>query len=233
MLAELKTLLAVSPSNATKDDYFKAIIDDNFLGKSTLTARTLTAERLAGLYSLDGNVCLFRVMRHFWDMDDQGRPVLALLCALARDTLLRPSVERILQMNLGEQLTCAEMVAFLEAQSPGRFSRATVTSVAQNINSSWTQAGYLSGRIKKIRTQPVITPATVAFALFLAYLEGTRAQRLFDSYWVRVLNISKDKAHDLANAAFQQGWLVYRRAGEIIDIRFPDLLTAHEQELLT
>lgn len=233
MLTELTTLLSASPSNATKDDYFSAIIEDNLLGKSTLTARKLTAERLVELYSLDGNVCLFRVMRHFWLMEDQGHPVLALLCALTRDTLLRPSLDRILQMHHGEQIICADMVAYLETQSPGRFSRATVTSAAQNINSTWTQAGFLSGRIKKKRTQPAITPATVAYALFLAYLEGARAQRLFDSYWVRVLNISKDKAHDLASAASRHGWLDYRRAGEVIDIRFPDLLTAHEQELLS
>lgn len=230
MSAELTTLLAVSPSEATKNDYFRAIIEDNLLGKTTLTTRKLTAERLAELYGLDGNICLFRVMRHFWIKEDPGRPVLALLCALARDTLLRTSIECILQINYGEQLTCADMVTFLETLSPGRFSRATITSTAQNINSTWTQAGYLAGRVKKKRTQPYITPATVAYALFLAYLEGARAQRLFDSFWVRALDISKDKAHELAVVSSQQGWLDYRRAGDVIDVRFPDLLTAHEQE---
>jgi len=233
MLDELSTIIAVCPPESTKDDYFRAIIEDNLLGKTTLTARKLTAERLTGLYSLDGNTCLFRVMRHFLVMAGEGHPVLALLCAVARDTLLRSSLERILQMKHGEQLNGADMVIYLETQSPGRFSQATVKSTAQNINSTWTQAGYLSGRIRKIRTQPVITPAAVTYALLLAYLEGARAQRLFDSYWVRLLDISKDKVHDLAIAASQNGWLNYRRAGEVIDIRFPDLLNAHEQELLS
>ena len=135
-------------------------------------------------------------------------------------------------MHYGEQLICADMVTYLETQSPGRFSRVTFTSAAKNINSTWTQAGYLSGKVRKKRTPPSITPATVTYALLLAYLEGARAQRLFDSFWVRVLDISKEKVHDLAIAASQNGWLDYRRAGEVIDIRFPDLLSTQEQELL-
>ena len=233
MLAELTSLLSLTHANATQDDYLNAIVEDNLLGKTTVSARKLTAERLVELYSLDANVCLFRVLRHFWAFDEQSRPVVALLAALARDTLLRPTVDLILQTHYGKQLTCADMVAFLDVLAPGRFSRGTTTSVAQNINSTWTQAGYLVGRSKKIRIEPIITPASLTFALFLAYLEGARAQRLFESYWVRVLNISKDKAHDLASAASRQGWLDYRRAGDVIDIRFPDLLTAHEQELLS
>lgn len=233
MLVELSTLLAICSPDANKEDLYRAIIEDNLLGKTTVMARKLTAERLAGLYSLDAKVCVFRVMRHFWTIEEQGRPVLALLCALARDPLLRSSAERILLMHYEDQLICADMVTFLETQSPGRFSRVTFTSAAKNINSTWTQAGYLSGKVRKKRTQPTITPAAVTYALLLAYLEGARAQRLFDSYWVRLLDISKDKVHDLAIAASQNGWLNYRRAGEVIDIRFPDLLNAHEQELLS
>ena len=156
------------------------------------SSASIPAERLAELYSLDPGVCLFRVFRHFWAMDEPSRPVLALLAVLTRDTLLRTSVDLILQTHYGEQLTCSAMVAFLDARLPGRFSQATITSLAQNINSTWTQAGYLSGRVKKIRVQPVITPTTVTFALFLADLEGARAQRLFESSWVRILDISKD-----------------------------------------
>lgn len=232
MLAELTTLLAASSPSSTKDEYFQRIIDDNFLGKSTLTTRRLTAKRLTDLYSLDSGVCLFRALRHFWFLDEQARPILALIAALARDTLLRVSVEIILSAEHGGQLTSATTAAFLDAAWPDRFSRATITSLAQNINSTWTQAGYLSGKVRKHRIQPVITPTTVTYALFLAYLEGARAQRLFDSFWVRVLDLSKVKIHDLAIAASHRGWLDYRRVGEVIDIRFPDLLTSQEEELL-
>jgi len=233
MLAELKTLLAVSPPEATRDDYFRGIIEDNLLGKTTLKARNLTAQHLAELYSLDANVCLFRVLRCLWVMEEQARPVLALLCALARDTLLRASLDRILQAQAGEHLSTVDMVAWLGSQLPERFSRATITSTAQNINSTWTQSGYLSGKRNKKRTLPLITPAAVTFALLLAYVEGARAQRLFDSFWVNALDTPKDKIHDLAVAAFQHGWLDYRRAGDVIDIRFPNLLSIHEQELLS
>ena len=232
MLAELAALLEASSPAATKEAYFRDVIEDNVLGKTTFKARMLTAERLAQLYLLDDGICLFRVFRHCWNMDDQSRCVLALLCALSRDSLLRLSAEHILRLPKGARLTTAAMVSYLEAALPGRFSSATITSLAQNINSSWTQAGYLTGKVHKKRSQPPVTPAAVVFALVLAYLEGDRAQRLFDSFWVKCLGLPKGGVYELAIAAAQCGWMDFRQAGDIIDVRFPDLLTDYEQELI-
>ena len=93
MLVELSDLLAALPANATREDYAEAIIEDNVLGKQTAATRRLSNQRLGELYGLSKSIPVFRVMRRLWDSDEQGRPLIAFLCALARDPLLRASIQ--------------------------------------------------------------------------------------------------------------------------------------------
>lgn len=106
-------------------------------------------------------------------------------------------------------------------------------AIAQRVNGTWTQAGYLNGRAKKVRSQPLITPVNVTFALFISALEGRIAQRLFSSDWVRVLDAPEERLIELTQSAAQRGLLVFRRTGGVIEVRFPDYLTAQEQEWLS
>ena len=232
MLAELSALLSHTSKNASKAQYLKAISEENVLGKSTITNRKLTAERLSALYALDSAVCIFRVMRSLWYLDEVSRPLLAFYCACARDNLLRASVEVILSLQPGEKINTVYMENYLESVFPQRFSNAMRRSLAQNINSSWTQAHYLSGKVTKKRVHPHVTPINVAYALLLAFLEGARSQRLFEGFWAQLLDLPKEKIHELAFAASQRGLLDYKSAGGVIEVRFPDLLTPKEQEVL-
>jgi hypothetical protein len=77
-LVELRDLLAARPASATRQEYLQAVLDENVLGKRTLTARRNTAQVLGELYALDPGVTVFRLLRHFWDLDAEGRPLLAL-----------------------------------------------------------------------------------------------------------------------------------------------------------
>ena len=158
MLDELQTLLDAAPSNASKSDYLSLVVNANLLGKGTAKARQLTAKHLAELYGLDDTLCLFRVFRHLWQQDAQARSVLALTLALARDPLLRLGRPLMLAKQPGEPLDRREMEAVLDQADPGRFSAASLKPFAQNINGSWTQAGFLHGRARKVRALPTITP---------------------------------------------------------------------------
>ena len=93
MAVELGTAFAVVPDTASRADYSAAIIDQNCLAKPTLATRRATNQRLGELYALDPTVPLFRVIRRLWGIDTAGRPLLALLCAIARDPLLGCSPE--------------------------------------------------------------------------------------------------------------------------------------------
>lgn len=233
MLAELRRLVDVTGEAALCADYRMAVVDSNVLDKPTVKARKLTYEYLRDLYALDPDVCLFRVFRRLWNADPEAQPVLALLIALARDQLLRVSAPEILGAQPGSRVTREQMEALIGEWSEGRLSARSVEAIAQRVNGTWTQAGYLTGRVKKSRTPAMITPANVAFALFLAYLEGRLAQRLFSSDWVKVLDLPEERLIELTQSAAQRGLLVFRRTGGVMEVRFPDYLTTQEQEWLS
>ncbi len=232
MLDELQTLLHAAPDNAAKADYTALMVDANILGKGTSKARQLTAKHLVELYGLDDRLCLFRVFRPLWQQDAQARPVLALTLALARDPLLRLSRPLMLAKQPGDSLDRREVEEMLDQSDPGRFSAASLKSFAQNINGSWTQAGFLQGRVRKVRSVPTVTPTNLAYALFVGHLEGLRAQRLFSSDWARLLSSSQEELVAMAQTASRRGLMVFMNAGGVMEVRFPGYLTPEEEEWL-
>ena len=104
MLAELEHVLAAAPSDSRREDYGKAIVEENAAGKQTASTRKLTDQRLGELYALDPTVPIFRILRRLWDCDGRSHPLLALLCALARDPLLRATAPPVLATAPGTEL---------------------------------------------------------------------------------------------------------------------------------
>ena len=176
MLQELTLVLNHVAANAPATAYRQAIIDDNALGKPTQTTRQRSAKRLAELYALDPDCSLFRLLRHFWPADPSSQPMLAFLLAAARDTLLREMTPLVVGIKLNEIVTADAIGEHLAQQYPSRFRPTTLHSTAQNLASSWTQAGYLRGKVKKSRVKPTVTPVVVSYAILLGYLCGLRGQ---------------------------------------------------------
>lgn len=232
MLAELELLFETTHPNSTVDEYRDAIEQMNVLNKGTSKTRTLTFRHLVDLYGLDHSFATFRAFRRLWDADEAARPVLACQLALTRDALLRLSQQKILSLELNEVLPRVDMEAVFEERFPQRFSAATLKSLAQNINASWTHAGYLRGRSKKYREEPVIRPANVAFALFVAYLQGATGNRLFISEWLKVLERREEELLELAVFASHAGLITFKHASEIIEVGFPNYLTREEEAWL-
>lgn len=229
MFDEITVLLDRLPERASRVDYAGAVTEQNVLGKPTQKSRELTLRHLVGLYGLEPTLPLFRVFRKLWGQDETARPVLALTLALVRDPLLRASQDFILSKAPGEPVLRVELEQLIAVENPDRFSPASVKSIAQNINGSWTRAGYLTGRVRKIRAVPVIGPANVAFCLFLGYLEGRSGQWLFASPWMRLLSDSPVELERLATLAAQRESIVFLSAGGIQEIRFPGYLTTEEE----
>ena len=213
-------------------DYLDAIQTANCLGKRSGKTRTLTFRHLADLYALDPSVLVFRALRFFWQRDVDGQPLLAALCAYARDPLLRATAPFALGFQEGATVTREAMEEFIDALEPGRFSKATLKSTAQNINSSWTQAGHLAGRVRKVRASAVATPGTVSLALLLGYVSGLRGESLLKSDFTRMLDCSFEKTIELAEDASRRGWISLKRVGQVVEVLFPNLITAQEMEWL-
>jgi len=230
MLAELRILLDHVAAGAATGDYTESIMDENILGKPTRAARQETVRRLRELYGVDPHCTRFRLLRHFWTVDTNSQPMLAFLVAAARDPLLQETTPIVQEIPLGQAVSSTEVVKRLAEKYPQRFSPTTQLSTAQNLASSWAQAGYLKGRAKKIRTQPYVTPIVVAFALLLGYLCGVRGSLLLDCIWTRLFDCSISELTDLATAASKQGWLSFKASGSVVEISFPGLLTPTEEK---
>ncbi len=147
MLKDLQLLLEyVHNANCPKDCYLKAIIEDNCLKKRSQRTRVLSSRHLVYLYSLEPVCTIFRALRYFWARDSKGHPLLALLCSYSRDSLLRVSAPFILEKAEGMNVSRQSFEEYIEEREPGRFSRATLKSLAQNLNATWTDSQHLIGK---------------------------------------------------------------------------------------
>jgi hypothetical protein len=231
MLEELTLVLDKVPATATSDDYVTAIVEENALGKPTQTTRKRTAERLAELYALDPTCPLFRLLRHFWATEASSRPMLTLLAAAARDPLLRDVTPFVVAVPVGSLVRAEEVAKILGEKYPERFGASTALATAQRLAASWGQAGYLTGKLKKIRSRPVVTPVVTTFALLLGYLSGLRGKLLLDTTWIRLLSKTPAEVADLALEASRQGWMTFKASGAVVEITFPGLLKPQEESI--
>lgn len=233
MLEELGILLAyVDNPDAKKEEYLEAIKEANCLGKRSGKTRELSARHLMTLYGLDPDLTIFRALLYLWFRDTEAQPLLALLCSYARDGILRMSAPFILTTPEGGFVSTLTMSEFIENERSGSYSKTTLKSTAQNLNSSWTKSGHLIGRVKKVRTKPQLTPGAAVFALLLGYLNGVRGESLFETEYAKLLDCPRDRIIELAETAARRGWIVFKKVGDVIEVLFPNNITPAEMELV-
>jgi hypothetical protein len=232
MLEELSLLLHECAEDATRDDYVTAIVDYNCLGKRTAATRRLSGQRMRELYGLDPSLPIFRVLRYFWYADEKGRPLLALLTAMARDPLLRVTSLPILRMQPGEELARQQMMDVLRESTRNRLNDSTLDKVVRNASSSWTQSGHLKGRVRKIRQKVEPTPVVTAYAVLLGYLLGVRGHGLFKTLWTKVLDTPPEELISLAMDAKRFGFLDISYSGGMIEVSVDRMLTEDERRLI-
>lgn len=194
------------------------IIEQNILGKHTASARKLALARLNGLYGIVKPNPISRVLFGLWPLDVRGRPILALLCALARDALLRDTASAVLPAPLGVSVRWPVIAATLEGQHPRRFSENMLRSLSRNCASTWTQSGHLRGRRKKLRVRAQPTATAAAYAALIATVCGFGGPALIDSPWLAVLDRPRDERLSLLRQAEAQGLVRVRTAGDMLEI---------------
>ena len=231
MLDELSMLLRFCPSSSAREDYVRALVENNCLGKHTASTRKLTLQRLSELYALDPKVPIFRLLRIFWNADDNSHPQLALLVALARDPLRRATASVVLGLQEGEEIARQRLTDALRQAAEGRLNDSTLDKVVRNTASSWTQSGHLEGRSRKKRKRIQPTPTSTAFALLLGYMLGNRARNLFETIYSRALDRDADELTFLAMDAKRLGFLDIKSAGGMTVMSFDTILNDQEKKL--
>jgi hypothetical protein len=220
----LSRLLDAVPVGAPHEDYIRAAVDANVLGRSTLEGRRRAVRYLRELYLLEPARVLFRALRDLWDQDLVAQPLIAGLSAYARDSVFRASAAGLLPVPPGAPVTSEDLTNAVLAVFPDTYNAGTAGKIGRNTGSSWTQTGHLSGRRHKVRRRVEATPASAAYALLLGHLEGKRGQALFDTCWTAFLDASPHEMASLADAAARHGYLEVRSAGGVVEIGFRHLL---------
>src|SRR5271165_4339187 len=222
MLAELTSVLNNAP-NCDAADVERSVVVDNLLGKPTGAARRLALSRLNTLYGILKPRPIQIAALQLWPRNVTGRPLLALLCALAREPLLRQSAPSVLGAPLGEPVRWPDLASAIAANYPDRYSPKMLRSLAQNCASSWTQSGHLEGRVKKRRRLAEPSPEAAAYAALLGSLAGFGGPALLRSPWMRLLDRSEADLLPLLRRAESAGLARVRAGGGVvqIDVRGP------------
>jgi hypothetical protein len=152
---------------------------------------------------------------------------------LQHDFLLQDSITPILQAPQGSNVTIQYLIDYFDNLYKGRFTPKTLKSLSQNTASSWKQAGYLQGKRRNIRVKPTHNHSSVAFAMLLAYLDGSRGEYILRSSTVTALGLSEGELKVFAQEAMRRDLLTIQLSGQVTSISFRELLkklAIHEQQ---
>ncbi len=219
MYSELNDLISHRTFNG------ESIIAANVLRKGTRININKTLDFLSKLYDFERQSEIWKVFSFLWNMtNDQNRRLMTLLYACYKDDLLKLSTPIIDNTPIGKKVMVGTIQEAIEKKFPGRYSAATSISAAQNIASSWKQAGYIEGKVRSIRVAVKPDYVTVLFALYLGKLDGLVGEELLSATWIKTLELSDNKLKALVSEAALNDLITYHHAGGIVAIRFDNLL---------
>ena len=221
MFAELAKVM----NHGIDSDNYYDTLKQNAISTATQSGITKTSRYLKSLYDLDASQPQFMAFKHFWSIaHERDKPLLALIYAIGNDYQLKNSIPVINNTEIGKKVTVESIESNIENLYPQKYSANTKRSMAQNIASSWKQAGFITGKVKNIRTQPEINYLVLTFAIFMAYLNGLRGDFILTSDWVKALTLDERTIRSLAIEAAKRDLLQYQYAGSITSITFKNLL---------
>lgn len=230
MLGELRLLLASTGAASSLSELRAAVIDENVLGKGSASGRARSFRYLRELYGLDSSLSAFRALRHLWERDPQAQPLIALSSALVRDPALRGTASAVLRTAEGTHIGADELAEAVTETYPGSYGDAVAHKIGRNAASTWTQSGHLVGHRNKVRVRTHARPASVAYALYLAHLDGLEGDLLFDSLVVQAQDAPTYALKELAREASRRGWLDFRSIGSVTEIGFEFLESEEVRE---
>lgn len=221
MFSELEKVMSFSLESG---QYLDAMAD-NVFGKKSSDGVKQTANFLKRLYGFDENNPSFTAFKYFWKISEPNeRPLIAFVYAVNQDQLLAESVQVLQNVKPGAKVSTSFFEEEIEKYHPNQYAENTRKSMAQNLASSWKQAGFIEGKVKNIRTQPEITYRIACFAFLLAYLKGDRGDFIWGSIGVNALCLYQTELRALASECAKKDLMQYQHAGSVTAISFTNLL---------
>ena len=228
MFRELGAVMTATEESADSRALRDAAVNRNAVEKSSAAGRVKTFRHLRELYGMNPGLNVFLGLRRAWTGDASERPLIAALCALARDPIFRATASVVLAMGEGEEFDKKILAKEVAEDFPGHYSEGVTSRIARNVASSWTQSGHFVGRVNKRRIRANAGPVALAYALYLGHLTGLSGRRLFDTVWTSILDRPPSELESLAQRASRQGWIDYRASGGMVEVTFRHLDAAAE-----
>lgn len=221
MFSELEKVMSFSMDSG---QYLDAMAD-NVFGKKSSDGVKQTKGFLKRLYGFDSQYPPFAAFIYFWKMSEPNeKPLIAFLYAVNQDNILAESVQVLQNVKPGTKVAVEHFEEIVEKYHPNQYAANTLRSTAQNLASSWKQAGFIEGKVKNIRIQPEITYRTACFAFLLAYLNGDRGDFIWNNIGVNALCLHESKLRALAIECAKNDLMQYQYAGSVTAINFTNLL---------
>lgn len=210
---------------AVDNDLYEESLEQNIVGKKSAGGLKKTKGYLKALYSFDLNDNGFLALKYCWKLaEEEDKPLLAFLFALNNDELLSQSISVVAETDLYKKVTIEALEDNIQRYHPNRYSAATLRSTAQNIASSWKQAGFIEGKVKNIRKQPTISTLVGSFAFLLAFLKGYRGELILTDKVTQALLLSETKLRELATDAARKDLIQYQHAGDVTAFSFSSFI---------
>lgn len=207
-----------------KDNYFESM-SNNVFGKKSQDGIKKTTNFLTLLYGFNISSPEFKAFKYFWSKCElEEKALISFIFAINNDYLLQESIPVVANCNAGNKVNIELFMENIEKYHPNRFTENTLRSMAQNIASTWKQAGFIIGKVKNIRTEPNITYKVACFAFLMAYLKGDRGDFIWGSIGVNALCMYESKLRELAIECAKKDLMQYQYAGSVTAINFTNLL---------
>jgi hypothetical protein len=221
MFLELSRVMDFSIEN----DNYQESMSNNVFAKKSHDGISKTTNYLNQLYCFDLSSENFKAFKYFWlQCDDSEKSIISLVFAIHNDFLLRESIDVLVNFKIGDKVEIETLMENIEKYHPNRFTENTLRSVAQNIASSWKQAGFIIGKIKNVRSLPQITYKVVAFTMLMSFLGGERGDFIVQSSYVKALCLNETRLRELTVEASKRDYLQYQFSGAVTAISFDNLI---------
>lgn len=201
------------------------IVEFNVLNKKTKYSSTYTLRLLSKLYDFRNQNDLWKAFTYLWGIsEEKDRRLMTLLYAIRNDSLLQLSIPVVINTQKGKKVAVEAIREQIEKAYPERFTPNTLHSSAQNVASSWKQAGYIIGKVRNLRV--AVNPAytSVLFALYLGKIDGLAGEKLLKSQWVHLLELSETRLKELVSEAAIKELITYKHGGGVVAIAFDNLI---------
>ena len=163
MFSELEKVMDFSVDN----DAFLDSLGNNFFGKKSSDGVRKAGQLLKRQYGLDINHHPFAAFRYYWkNTEPCDKKLLALLLAVTRDEYLAESIPVLQEVKPGHKVSVGLFEQLIGKYHPNKFSPNTRKSMAQNIASSWKQAGFVEVGVNNFRTESEIGYKVACYAFY-------------------------------------------------------------------